>query len=227
MQLIGMRSDAGLTFDRPCRCRRWCSSHSLSSMARAPALYNTPVIVNERDPKSPSREVREADYSNVVEAAALSLPWIVRPAVTEDAQLIRSQVERCRLILERMGAEGADPSARRPDSRLALNCSNASEEGLRKRETAVILRSIMSTRWMCHSAARCHRSAIRSGQECPRRQFRRGSDYSAGTLRERPDSIPRSRSGDRHDTRSYGTSIGAFFYDAAPDWDVRQSWSCR
>src|SRR6266446_3486155 len=27
----------------------------------------------------------------------------------EDAQLIRSQVERCRLILERMGAQGADP----------------------------------------------------------------------------------------------------------------------
>src|SRR5262249_26835600 len=29
--------------------------------------------------------------------------------IEEDAQLIRTQVERCRLILERMGAQGADP----------------------------------------------------------------------------------------------------------------------
>ena len=29
--------------------------------------------------------------------------------IQEDARLIRSQVERCRLILERMGAQGADP----------------------------------------------------------------------------------------------------------------------
>jgi two-component system sensor histidine kinase RegB len=29
--------------------------------------------------------------------------------LVDDAQLIRSQVERCRLILERMGAQGADP----------------------------------------------------------------------------------------------------------------------
>ena len=32
----------------------------------------------------------------------------------EDAQLIRSQVERCRLILERMGAQGADPFGESP-----------------------------------------------------------------------------------------------------------------
>ncbi len=32
----------------------------------------------------------------------------------EDAQLIRSQVERCRLILERMGAQGADPFGEAP-----------------------------------------------------------------------------------------------------------------
>jgi two-component system sensor histidine kinase RegB len=32
----------------------------------------------------------------------------------EDAQLIRSQVERCRLILERMGAQGADPLGETP-----------------------------------------------------------------------------------------------------------------
>ena len=34
----------------------------------------------------------------------------------EDAQLIRSQVERCRLILERMGAQGADPFGETPKS---------------------------------------------------------------------------------------------------------------
>jgi len=42
----------------------------------------------------------------------------------EDAQLIRSQVERCRLILERMGAQGADPfgeAPRRIDLRDLLN----------------------------------------------------------------------------------------------------------
>jgi two-component system sensor histidine kinase RegB len=32
----------------------------------------------------------------------------------EDAQLIRSQVERCRMILERMGAQGADPFGETP-----------------------------------------------------------------------------------------------------------------
>ena len=32
----------------------------------------------------------------------------------EDAQLIRSQVERCRVILERMGAQGADPFGETP-----------------------------------------------------------------------------------------------------------------
>src|SRR6185436_20049049 len=34
----------------------------------------------------------------------------------EDSQLIRSQVERCRLILERMGAQGADPFGEAPSS---------------------------------------------------------------------------------------------------------------
>jgi hypothetical protein len=34
----------------------------------------------------------------------------------DDAQLIRSQVERCRLILERMGAQGADPFGETPKS---------------------------------------------------------------------------------------------------------------
>jgi two-component system sensor histidine kinase RegB len=34
--------------------------------------------------------------------------------VDEDARLIRSQVERCRLILERMGAQGADPLGETP-----------------------------------------------------------------------------------------------------------------
>jgi two-component system sensor histidine kinase RegB len=34
--------------------------------------------------------------------------------LVEDAQLIRSQVERCRLILERMGAQGADPLGETP-----------------------------------------------------------------------------------------------------------------
>src|SRR5262245_50910077 len=34
--------------------------------------------------------------------------------VQEDAQLIRSQVERCRWILERMGAQGADPFGETP-----------------------------------------------------------------------------------------------------------------
>jgi two-component system sensor histidine kinase RegB len=34
----------------------------------------------------------------------------------EDAQLIRSQVERCRVILERMGAQGADPFGETPKS---------------------------------------------------------------------------------------------------------------
>jgi two-component system sensor histidine kinase RegB len=34
--------------------------------------------------------------------------------IQEDAQLIRSQVERCRLILERMGAQGADPLGETP-----------------------------------------------------------------------------------------------------------------
>ena len=34
--------------------------------------------------------------------------------VEEDARLIRSQVERCRLILERMGAQGADPFGETP-----------------------------------------------------------------------------------------------------------------
>src|SRR5262249_14406565 len=34
----------------------------------------------------------------------------------EDAQLIRSQVERCRVILERMGAQGADPLGETPES---------------------------------------------------------------------------------------------------------------
>ena len=36
------------------------------------------------------------------------------PRVEEDARLIRSQVERCRLILERMGAQGADPFGEAP-----------------------------------------------------------------------------------------------------------------
>ncbi len=36
--------------------------------------------------------------------------------IEEDAQLIRSQVERCRLILERMGAQGADPLGETPKS---------------------------------------------------------------------------------------------------------------
>lgn len=35
---------------------------------------------------------------------------------SEDAQLIRSQVERCRAILERMGAQGADPLGETPKS---------------------------------------------------------------------------------------------------------------
>jgi len=34
--------------------------------------------------------------------------------IEEDAQLIRSQVERCRVILERMGAQGADPFGETP-----------------------------------------------------------------------------------------------------------------
>jgi len=34
--------------------------------------------------------------------------------IEEDAQLIRAQVERCRLILERMGAQGADPFGEAP-----------------------------------------------------------------------------------------------------------------
>jgi two-component system sensor histidine kinase RegB len=34
--------------------------------------------------------------------------------LTEDARLIRSQVDRCRLILERMGAQGADPFGEAP-----------------------------------------------------------------------------------------------------------------
>jgi two-component system, sensor histidine kinase RegB len=34
--------------------------------------------------------------------------------IAEDAQLIRSQVERCRLILERMGTQGADPFGEAP-----------------------------------------------------------------------------------------------------------------
>jgi two-component system sensor histidine kinase RegB len=34
--------------------------------------------------------------------------------IREDAQLVRSQVERCRLILERMGAQGADPFGETP-----------------------------------------------------------------------------------------------------------------
>ena len=33
----------------------------------------------------------------------------------EDARLIRSQVDRCRLILERMGAQGADPLGEKPE----------------------------------------------------------------------------------------------------------------
>src|SRR5438093_8785411 len=37
----------------------------------------------------------------------------------EDAQLIRSQVERCRLILERMGAQGADPFGETPKATAA------------------------------------------------------------------------------------------------------------
>jgi two-component system sensor histidine kinase RegB len=44
--------------------------------------------------------------------------------LAEDAQLIRAQVERCRLILERMGAQGADPfgeAPRRIDLRDLLN----------------------------------------------------------------------------------------------------------
>jgi two-component system sensor histidine kinase RegB len=36
--------------------------------------------------------------------------------IEDDAQLIRSQVERCRLILERMGAQGADPFGETPKS---------------------------------------------------------------------------------------------------------------
>jgi two-component system sensor histidine kinase RegB len=36
--------------------------------------------------------------------------------IKDDAQLIRSQVERCRLILERMGAQGADPFGEAPKS---------------------------------------------------------------------------------------------------------------
>ena len=36
------------------------------------------------------------------------------PRMEEDARLIRSQVERCRLILERMGAQGADPFGETP-----------------------------------------------------------------------------------------------------------------
>jgi two-component system sensor histidine kinase RegB len=39
-----------------------------------------------------------------------------RVQIEEDAQLIRSQVERCRLILERMGAQGADPFGEAPKS---------------------------------------------------------------------------------------------------------------
>src|SRR5215469_16320703 len=38
------------------------------------------------------------------------------PRIGEDARLIRSQVERCRLILERMGAQGADPFGETPKS---------------------------------------------------------------------------------------------------------------
>jgi two-component system sensor histidine kinase RegB len=36
------------------------------------------------------------------------------PAVTDDARLIRSEVERCRLILERMSAQGAEPMGEAP-----------------------------------------------------------------------------------------------------------------
>lgn len=36
--------------------------------------------------------------------------------VQDDARLIRSEVERCRLILERMGAQGADPLGEAPSS---------------------------------------------------------------------------------------------------------------
>ena len=38
------------------------------------------------------------------------------PRSQDDAQLIRSQVERCRLILERMGTQGADPFGEAPKS---------------------------------------------------------------------------------------------------------------
>jgi len=38
------------------------------------------------------------------------------PGIGEDARLIRSEVERCRLILERMGAQGADPFGESPKS---------------------------------------------------------------------------------------------------------------
>jgi two-component system, sensor histidine kinase RegB len=37
-----------------------------------------------------------------------------REQLEDDAQLIRSQVERCRVILERMGAQGADPFGEAP-----------------------------------------------------------------------------------------------------------------
>jgi two-component system sensor histidine kinase RegB len=36
------------------------------------------------------------------------------PVVQDDAKLIRSEVDRCRLILERMGAQGADPLGEAP-----------------------------------------------------------------------------------------------------------------
>src|SRR5262249_61727463 len=38
------------------------------------------------------------------------------PRIEEDARLIRSEVERCRAILERMGAQGADPFGESPKS---------------------------------------------------------------------------------------------------------------
>jgi two-component system sensor histidine kinase RegB len=36
------------------------------------------------------------------------------PRLIDDARLIRSEVERCRLILERMGTQGADPLGEAP-----------------------------------------------------------------------------------------------------------------
>ena len=99
----------------------------------------------------------------------------------EDAQLIRAQVERCRVILERMGAQGADPFGETPrpiDLHDLLSTSGRSSVGPGEDTDQCPERERPNLR--ASRPRRC-RSAVGTREECAGCELRRQTGFIAGS----------------------------------------------